>query len=381
MRAGIDGMLLSRCCSGVEVSIRNLARSLARWGQEEYVLYVPAGFPEHDVTGPRFRTKRIAVAAHVRTLRILWEQIALPSRLAGDACDLAHAPGYLAPLRARVPVVITVYDLIALQYPRWCKPLNRMNYRVFLPLSVRKADGIIVPSRATAEAVRSVFPHAAEKVKIIPLGVDPAFRVIPDPSLREETRRRLGLPFRFILFVGRHEPKKNLTALIDAFHLIRSHGGCACKLVLAGTEGWRQEPVRRRIRQLGLEAEIVFPGYVSQETLPLLYNLADVFVFPSLYEGFGLPPIEAMACGVPVVCSDGGALPEVTGDAALRVDPSDTPRLAAAIQSVMQDSELRRQLIEKGLRRAQALQWEAAVRATEAFYREVAEVKPKRTAR
>lgn len=371
MKIAVNGMLLSRRSSGVEVSILNLARALSRFGSEDYLFYVPARFPERKPEGTHFRTIKTGVPAHFRPARILWEQFVLPEIISRERVDLLHAPGYIAPLRANVPVVITLYDIIALLFPGWCKVSNYLHYRIFLPLSVKKAAGIIVPSDFTGRDVVKRFPVAENKVRVIHLGVNSDFRVIRDDDRFSLLRKKYDLGEKFILFVGKQEPKKNLVRLVEAFHGLRSQGSIRHKLVVAGEKGWQCSPIFRRIRELGLQAEVVFTGFIPPEELPYMYNMADLFVFPSLYEGFGLPPLEAMACGVPVVCSNRGAIPEVVGDAALLFNPLDIPGMAGAMKEAITNHQVRRDLVNKGMERAKLFSWQKTAEATEHFYREV----------
>jgi len=288
-----------------------------------------------------------------------------------DGIDLLHAPGYIAPLASGVPVVLTVYDLIALRHPRWCKRSNALHYGLMLPPSVRKAARIIVPSEATRRDVAERFPAASPKVRVIPLGVGEQYRRLADRGAVRRACDRYGLPERFILFVGTQEPKKNVPGLLRAFQLLRSGGSCAHKLALAGRRGWGRADVPARIRELGLTGEVVMTGYVPDGDLVCLYNAADLFVFPSLYEGFGLPPLEAMACGVPVVCSTAGGLADVVAGAALTAEPGDAPALAAAMREGLTDAALRGRLAAAGAERAAQFTWRRHAEQVERLYREV----------
>ena len=357
MRIAIDGMLLGRRFSGVEGSIANLAQALATSGQHDFTFYT-----QESTRWP----------VRFRLIRILWEQLVLPALLARHRFDLLHAPGYVAPILAPVPVVITLYDLIALSHPELCTPSNRRYYRLMVPASVRKAARIIVPSRATRTDLLQHFPAATDKVRVIPLGIGSEFRVIRDVEAFGRLRRKHRLPERFILFVGGLEPKKNLPRLIEAYRLLRQNPAMPHQLVIAGASSWDQANVRRSIRTQGLEDSVTLTGFVPSEDLPLLYNMADLFVFPSLYEGFGLPPLEAMACGTPVIVSDRGALPEIAGPAAMVTDPLAPGKMATAMEAVLTGDSVRADLIARGLSHAGQFSWAAAGAATEAVYAEAA---------
>lgn len=373
MRVAIDGMLLGHRYSGVEESITSLAQALARSGTRDYMLYGHDCPAVRSLASSRLRVTLSHCPAQVRILRILWEQTVLPLWLKRDRMDVLHAPGYVAPLLAPAPVVVTVYDLIALLHPELCTRSNHWHYRLLVPLSVRKATRIVVPSTATREALIRLVPSAAARLRVVPLGLSDAFTVIRDLSATGRLRRKYGLQESFILFVGRSEPKKNLVRLIEAYALLRRAGITSQQLVLAGTPSWDRNAVAQAVRRHGVEGSVTSTGFIPREDLPLLYNMASLFVFPSLYEGFGLPPLEAMACGVPVIASTRGALPETTGGAALLVDPLSPPDIAQAVQAVLTRADLRHDLIARGLRRAREFSWDRAATAMDAIYAEAAQ--------
>jgi len=371
MKVILDGMLLTKCLSGVEGSILNLARALARHGTESYGFCVPAVFRSDTLDSPRFAVIPSHLPVRWRPVRAAWQQLVLPRTAIHEGADLIHSAGYVGPLRSRLPVVITVYDTIALCFPQWCRPSNVLHYGYFLRRSARTAAGIIVPSSCTAEDVLNRLGVSPDRIEIIPLGVSEVFRPLEAKTVPPGLRARLSPHGRFLLFVGQQEPKKNLSALVRALHMLKTGGKLTHKLVVAGAPGWRWRSLRRLVRDLGLGSEVIFTGHVPQTELVQLYNAADLFVFPSLYEGFGLPPLEAMACGTPVVCSGSGALPEVVGDAAVVIDSTGPDTIAAGIVSGLEREDLRRSLIDKGLRRAKMYSWRKTALATEEFYRKV----------
>ncbi len=373
MKIIINGMLLSGVFSGVENAIYHLAAALAAHGTESCELIAPAHCPAPDLTGPRFRTTRIELAWPSRWMRIFWEQCRLGPSLRSDRADLCHAPGYIAPLAARIPVVLTVYDLIALQHPGWCTALNALHYRLMLPLSVRKAARIVVPSCHTRNALIRHRGDAEPKIGVIPLGIDQAYGCEPEgPDEGAQLRATYGLPQRYILFVGNIEPKKNVERLIQAYALMLRQHDVKEHLVLAGARGASWSRVQRAIRAQGLQEQVHVPGFIAAQDLAGLYRAASLFVFPSLAEGFGLPPLEAMACGIPVICSNRGALPEMTGAAALSVDPLNPAALSEAMYAVLQSEDLRRDLTARGLEHVRPFTWQRHAKAVEAVYRSVA---------
>jgi glycosyltransferase involved in cell wall biosynthesis len=260
---------------------------------------------------------------------------------------------------------VTIHDLSFLFYPRSFRVVNRLYLRLLTRLSVQRAGRVLAVSASTRRDVIRYYGVPAEKVDVVYNGVDPAFEPLPGDQVAV-FRARQGLPDRFILFVGTLEPRKNVARLIRAYaQLPRSRP----PLLLVGGKGWFYEDIFRLVEEMDLSADVHFVGYVPAEDLPLWYNAADLFVYPSLYEGFGLPPLEAMACGTPVVASTSSSLPEVVGDAGLLVDPADTAGLAAALQAGVSDAGVRARLRQAGPERARQFSWQATARETVDSYR------------
>jgi glycosyltransferase involved in cell wall biosynthesis len=290
--------------------------------------------------------------------------------------DLFHATEHLLPRFSSVRTVFTLHDLIFLFHPETHKPLNRWFLTLMMPRFLRAADAVIAVSECTKRDAIRFYGIPEEKITVIYEGVNPRFRPA-SPEAIAAVRARYNLPEHFILYVGTIEPRKNLTALLEAFHHLLATRSlrpapCDLRLVIVGKKGWLYEGFFRRLRELGLEDRVIFTGYVPDEDLPALYSAADLFVFPSLYEGFGLPVLEAMACGVPVICSNTSSLPEVAGDAALLVDPADVRALAGAMERALTDEALRVTLRARGIEKAGRFSWEGAARKTVEVYQWVA---------
>lgn len=367
MRVAIDGMLLGKRHSGVENSIEALVRALPEAApQHEYLLAHTAAY-----TAAHAMTDLLAPAwVRGRLARILYEQCCLSGALRGR-CDILHCPGYVMPLNWRGPSVLTVHDLIALQFPQWCKRSNVLHYRFMLPRSIARATAIIVPSETTARVVGERLPQAVKKLRVIPVGIDEHYR----PASADDiiaVRQRLDLPERFLLCVGNVEPKKNLAAVVKAFDLLADVPGFGdLHLVIAGKPAWDFADVTLAIGQSRHRQRIHLLGYVADADMPALYTAAALLVQWSLYEGVGLPPLEAMACGTPVVVSDGGALPEVAGPAA-RVVPLGPPEgLTGALQILLSDEASLADLRRRGLTHASRFTWHAHARAVAALYEEI----------
>ncbi len=276
--------------------------------------------------------------------------------------DLFHATDHLLPRLTRVKSVFTLHDLVFQFYPHTHKTLNRWFLTLMMPRFLRAADAVIAVSEHTkGDAVRTYGMDEA-KIAVIYEGVSERFhRRAPDAIAA--VRQKYSLPDRFILSVGTIEPRKNLTSLLEAYHALRNEES-EYRLVLVGKKGWLYTGFFRRIHELGLEDEIVFPGFVPDEDLPAIYSAADLFVFPSLYEGFGLPVLEALACGTPVIASNASSVPEVAGDSALLVDPSSVEALVHDMRAVLNNTELRQDLQARGPKQAAKFSWQRAARET-----------------
>ncbi|MGC8779506.1 MAG: glycosyltransferase family 4 protein [Anaerolineae bacterium] len=361
--------------AGINGYIYHLLRHLPRG--EPTVAGLPAEFVAflHDarfVAPPGLVVERSRWNTAGPWRRILWEQ----TRLAALArrLDLLHGLAYALPLACACRAVVTVHDLSFLRYPQAFRRLNRAYLSWITRAAVRKACRVIAVSESTRQDVIALYGVPADRVVVVPNGVAEAFR----PADRSEVaafRRRKGLPERFFLFLGTLEPRKNIERLLDAYALfLRDHAARMADrpcLVIAGAKGWFYEAIFARVQRLNLADRVFFPGFVPAAELPWWYRAADLFIYPSLYEGFGLPVLEAMACGTPVITSNASSLPEVAGDAALLVPPDDADALAGAMARVWHEPALAAALREAGLKQASRFSWQRTARETLAVYRAV----------
>lgn len=312
-----------------------------------------------------------------------WRSLVWAGQLAGAGFNrlvpeaaLFHATEHLLlPLRG-VPTVLTVHDLIFRHLPQYHKPLNRWYLNLTMPLYCRRATRIIAISEATRRDLIAAYGLPAEKIRVVYEAADERFCPQP-PEVVAALRAAYGLPERYVLFVGTIEPRKNLDRLLAAFETIYAAGESDA-LVIAGKRGWLYDDFFARLERSSARQAVLFPGFVADEDLPALYAGAQTLVLPSLYEGFGLPVLEAMACGTPVICSNSSSLPEIAGAAALLVDPADIAALATALSRVLTDPALREQMAAAGLVQAARFSWGQTAAATLAVYRELQHANPSR---
>ncbi len=295
-----------------------------------------------------------------RYLNILWYRWRIPlyANIFTGPADVYHGLDFvLPPLIGKARKIVTVHDLAFLQHPETAFPSLAAYLNKVVPESVALADVVAANSYATRQALIEHYKTPPEKITVIPCGIAPYFRRITDPVLLGATQHKFKLTHPFILSVGTLEPRKNHLGLIKAFYETQQRKGNSAKLVIAGGKGWLYEETLQAIRELKLEDKVRFLGRVSDLELITLYSLADVFAFPSFFEGFGIPPLEAMACGAPVITSNSSSLPEVVGDAAIQVDPHDIQALANALSLLFEDEQLRDDLRQKGYTQVKKYAW------------------------
>ncbi len=371
MHIAINAHLLAHTRSFRRAGISHYVEQvLSQLGQidrsNRYSVYTTRGLDQRALGLPdNFRVIPSRFPTINPRVRIPWEQLLAPLLLRRSGADLFHGVHSVVPVSCPVPSVVTVHDLAFIRFPQTFRAYNRIYLDVATRLSVQRAARILVVSEHTRREVIGLLGVAPERVVVTPNAVREHFRP-PDLAVLGAFRARKGLPERFVLYVGTLEPRKNLTTLLEAYAEVAKQQ--AAPLLVGGGKGWLYDAVFQRLEALGLRERVRFVGYLDEEELPLWYAAATVFVFPSIYEGFGMPPLEAMACGTPVVASNTSSLPEVVGDAGLTVSPYDPAALAAAISRVLDDADLRQELRERGLRQARAFSWRVTAERTLAAY-------------
>jgi glycosyltransferase involved in cell wall biosynthesis len=367
VRIGIDARKLHDF--GIGTYIRNLLRQLARMDrQTEFVILCrPDDRATLATLGENFRTVTETAGNYS-----VMEQVAVPLALMREKVTLFHAPHYVLPPLVRCTSVVTIHDCIHLMFPQYLPSRFAYLYaRTSIRLAARRATRVMTVSESSKRDILRFVDTEPDKIDVIYNAYDDRFAIDPREEDVVRVRERYQLESEFVLYAGNVKPHKNLERLIEAFHLVRQRGLDHLKLVLIGDEISKYTALRRAVHHHQLHKYVRFLGYLPEETLAVMYRLAGVFVFPSLYEGFGLPPLEAMASGTPVVTSNVSSLPEVAGDAAVLVDPYDPQAIADGIFQVLTDERLRRDLRRKGVARAGMFSWEQSVRRIRAIYGEV----------
>jgi glycosyltransferase involved in cell wall biosynthesis len=367
VRIGIDARKLHDF--GIGTYIRNLLRQLARIDPDtDYVLLCrPNDVPVLRTLGPNFRPV-IESAGNYSVS----EQFRVPLALHRERVDLFHAPHYVLPPLVRRRSVVTIHDCIHLMFPQYLPNRLALSYaKTSMALAARHATRVLTVSETSKHDIMRFFGTDPGKIDVIYNAFDERFGVEPNEQDVVRVRERYQLHDEFVLYAGNVKPHKNLERVIDAFHLVRQRGLDHLKLVMIGDDISKYAALRRAVHRYQLHKYVRFLGYLPEETLAVMYRLAAVFVFPSLYEGFGLPPLEAMASGTPVVTSNLSSLPEVAGDAAELVDPYDPSAIAEGIYRVLTNVDLRCALRRKGLARARQFSWESSVRRVREIYGEV----------
>ncbi len=321
----------------------------------------PSGF---DIRRSRIRTDR-------PLSRILWEQLAQPFQL--GEFDLVHELAFVAPAIMPRPFVVTVYDLTFIRYPERLPRARRLYLRLFTGLSCRRARRVLAISQSTADDLTTLLGIPPDRIDLAIPGVDPRFRPLPAAEVAA-WRHRQGLPDRFLLFVGTLEPRKNLPMLLRAYAGLPPTQRAACHLVLAGGKGWMVDEIEQTIERYGLTDTVHCPGFVSDDELPWWYNAAEAFVYPSVFEGWGLPVTEAMACGKPVIVSDVSSLPEAAGDTGLRLPPDNAEAWTDALATCMNNRTWRIEQGQRAIERAMRFTWAHTAEQTVASYRKALEV-------
>lgn len=362
MRIGIDYTAAVRQRAGIGRYARSLIRALARLDHENAYILLSAGKePDAEPWPANFSLRALPVTD--RHLSILWQKLRLPlpvEWLTGRL-DLFHSPDFVLPPVRKARTVLTIHDLSFLRHPECSSPALLEYLMSAVPRSVARADLILADSQSTQHDLIELMGMDPARIRVVYPAVDDTFARSNQAGVAAvRARHDIGGPY--ILSLGTLQPRKNYVRLIEAFRILKDTSDIPHRLVIGGGPGWLYEPIYETIETLGLQDEVRMLGYVDEGDLPALYTGADVFCFPTLYEGFGIPVLEAMACGTPVVASNTSSLPEAAGDAALLMSPTDTEAMAEALGRAITDTDLREHLIQSGLVQCQRFSWSDSAR-------------------
>lgn len=364
-RIAIDAHMVGSRETGNETYVRNLVQGLAQLpGREDYRLYLAEASAAGEALARQVGFPWRRLTPGTPWLRV---PLTMPLAAAQDRLDLLHV-NYHAPPVCPCPVIVTIHDLAFHFFPSAFSPRDLIILSLLVPLSARRARWVIAVSEHTRQDLIRVYNLPPTKIKVTYEAANASFRPVQDPILLSRIRASYRIAGPYILGVGNLQPRKNLPRLIAAFARLRREQAIPHQLVLVGQKAWRNHTITAAIASAGVQEEVILTGYVPDDDLPLLYSGADLFVYPSLYEGFGLPVLEAMACGTPVVTSRTSSLPEVAGDAAWLVDPLDTEELVQAIGELLSDPGKREELRQRGLARSRTFSWLETARQSRALY-------------
>ena len=372
LHVGIDCLVVADRPSGVERAVVGLAEGLAEIAppDQRFSLMVAGGREGVLPTGGHIAPLLAPHWADGRAGRVFYEQALAATRMWAEGVDVLHGAAYILPNNWHGPSVVTIHDAITVCEPQWCQWHNVIHYGLAMTRSARMATAVVVPSEFTRRELVDHVGVEERRIRVAPLGVGPEFRPADDAAI-ERVRGRHGLPERYLLCVGNIEPRKNLDEVIVALSFIAEEVGH--DLVIAGKYGWKCRHIAAEMSCSAYAERIHWLDWVAQEDLTALYSGADLFVQWSLHEGFGLTPLEAMACGTPAVISDGGALPEIAGEAARVVPLQSGPAgLADALVELIRDDDTRAEMARRGIEHAARYTWAAHAEKVAQVYREVA---------
>jgi len=374
-RIGIDYTAAVRQQAGIGRYTRSLIQALAEIDVERrYTLFVAGGRGDGRVGSwpANFRVRSVPLSD--RWLNILWQRLRVPVPVQAftGPLDLFHSPDFVLPPVGRTPAILTIHDLSFMRVPECFVPGFRSYLEQAVSRAVRRATRILADSESTRRDLIELLGVEPERATVLYPGVEGRFRLIRDSEVLDRVRACYGLPARFVLGLGTLQPRKNFVCLIEAFAQLLAHSQDGIEnlsLVIAGGEGWLGQDIPAAIARLGLEERVCLAGFVQDTDLPALYSLASVFALPTLYEGFGLPALEAMACGIPVVAANNSSLPEVLGDAGLLVPTNDPVTTAKALGRILSEPALRARLVGAGLEQARKFTWNNGAQKLLEIYR------------
>ncbi len=354
MRIGLITSSMDERRAGIGYYSYNLVKNLTKIDKKnDYVLI--HHYPTNDEIYKENKELTIPYP-RIPLRKTIGNNIILAWKLRSHDFDIVHDLSQISPFlfSSHFKKILTIHDLTPILFSETYGLIHVFLQKHVLPMTLKNIDMIITVSEHSKQDIINHLKIPEEKIKVIYNGIDGRFKPLKKV---DDVKEKYDIKSPFILYVGTLEPRKNIPTLINAFYELKKNG-ILYKLVIVGGKGWKYKDIYEHVDKLNLQREVIFTGYVSDDDLPKLYNAADLFIYPSLYEGFGFPPLEAMACGCPVITSNTSSLPEVVGDAGMMVDPYDVDEIANAMKRVLLDENLREEMIKKGLERAKKFRWE-----------------------
>ena len=372
MRIGVNFQIVSKFGAGPQRYARTLLNHLIKIdSKNQYYLYARSKEGVCINSHENLRSIETKFPTSLPPIRVLWEQTCLPCRLMIDKVDILFSPAFILPIACSKKTVVTILDLIYHLFPKTYSKAKCLYYEAFVSRAAHQANRIITISENNKRDIIEHLRVPEEKVTVTYCGVDSAFAPVEDATRITIVKKKYHLPDKFILSVGTLEPRKNIPRLLRAFANLLNQTRIEEKLVITGMKGWLYGEIFDTISELGIEEDVHFTGFASDSDLPALYSGASLFVFPSIYEGFGFPPLEAMACGTPVITSNTSSLPEVIGNAGIMVNPYKTEEIAEAMYKLLSDENIQNEMRRKGIERAKQFSWEETAKQTLYVYEEV----------
>ncbi|MBU4480620.1 glycosyltransferase family 4 protein [Patescibacteria group bacterium] len=373
MRIAIDLITITGKNAGLQSYAKQLVEGLAKVDNEnEYILLINSRAKKiFSINQSNF--KNIFIRTPKRFIGI-WEQIYFPFVQFLKGVDLLHSPVSAVPIVAPCKTVLTIHDLTFKIYPKTMQWWDRFYWNFFITQGVKRVERIITDSINTKKDLIKYYNIQKNKVSVIPLCCSSQYYMSSNDLFLNEIKQKYNINKPYILFVGTLEPRKNISILLKAFNIAKQKGKLKHSLVIVGRKGWLFDDIFQIVKNLRMENDVIFTDFVPDEDLPSFYHRAELFIYPSMYEGFGLPPLEAMACGTPVITSNSSSLPEVVGDAGILIDPKDVNAFASAIVRVLNNEELKIELAKKGKLRAQRFTTEKMAYKTIKIYKKIIEV-------
>lgn len=364
MRIGIDASTIGTQ-GGPRTYVLNLIESLLKIDRDnEYVLFYNS--KEHVGKFPQVR--EVVVPFSNPATRLFREHLLMAYHYKRERLDIIHNPKSAISFLKPCKTVVTIFDLIPITNPETEKWMARVYWKIQIPAAARHADFVITSSEFAKREIIRRYGTPEDRIAVIPIAYNSYCRPIEKTQESDEVRRKYSIPDRYILYVGTIQPRKNIDTLVKAYSKLVKTKGVTHKLVITGRKGWLYGPLFELIKSEGLEQNVIFTGFVPDEELPYIYSGAELFVYLSLFEGFGIPPLEAMACGVPVICSNTTSLPEVVGDAGILKAPLDQDGIEKSIFTVLENDSLRAEMRLNGLAQAKKFSWERTAKETLKVY-------------